>query len=156
MTNQFKIHVPVGLLYITMENDYVTRISMSPDTRFPVGVPESVAANNVMQQLNEYFNAKRRLFCFSFDFSSGTSFQRKVWAELCRIPYGTTRTYGEIARLIGRPKASRAVGLACNRNPLLLVVPCHRVVGKDGSLTGFACGVEMKRFLLDLEKTFLL
>lgn len=155
MAKQFVVQAPIGFLYITMENDCVTRISMIPDARFSVGVPDCAVANRVVWQLNEYFNGKRRVFDFPFDFSTGTPFCRKVWAELYRIPYGVTRTYGDIARLIGLPKASRAVGVACNRNPLLLVVPCHRVVGKNGSLTGFACGTDIKYFLLNLEKHLL-
>lgn len=74
-----------------------------------------------------------------------------MWQALREIPYGQTRSYGEIARAVGSPKGFRAVGLACNRNPVLLMVPCHRVVGRDGGLTGFACGLEAKRFLLELE-----
>jgi methylated-DNA-[protein]-cysteine S-methyltransferase len=83
----------------------------------------------------------------------GTEFQQKVWAALCEIPYGETRTYGEIAAAIGSPKAARAVGMACNRNPVWITIPCHRVVGSNGSLTGYAGGLEMKKFLLELEAT---
>ena len=85
----------------------------------------------------------------------GTAFQLRVWEELCRIEWGRTRSYGEIARAAGSPRGARAVGMACNRNPLLLVVPCHRVVGADGSLVGFGEGLELKRRLLELERVFL-
>ena len=74
-----------------------------------------------------------------------------AWKELLRIPYGTTVTYGEVAERIGKPQASRAVGMACNRNPLLIAVPCHRVVGAGGKMTGYAAGIDKKRFLLELE-----
>jgi len=81
----------------------------------------------------------------------GTEFQRRVWAALQQIPYGQTWSYGELARHIGSPAASRAVGLANGKNPIALVIPCHRVIGSDGSLTGYGGGLERKRFLLDLE-----
>lgn len=81
----------------------------------------------------------------------GTPFQQRVWRALLQIPYGTTRTYGEIASAIGNSRASRAVGMACNKNPLLLIVPCHRIVGANGTLTGFAYGTDAKRYLLELE-----
>lgn len=83
---------------------------------------------------------------------SGTDFQQKVWNELKKIPYGTTCTYGEIAVRIGNPKASRAVGNACNKNPIPILIPCHRVVGSKGDLVGFASGLDVKKHLLDLEK----
>lgn len=81
----------------------------------------------------------------------GTDFQKKVWNELKNIPYGETRTYKEIAEKIGKPKASRAVGMACNKNPIVILVPCHRVVGTNGSLTGYAGGIELKKALLEAE-----
>ncbi|MDR2727361.1 MAG: methylated-DNA--[protein]-cysteine S-methyltransferase, partial [Deltaproteobacteria bacterium] len=90
----------------------------------------------------------------SFDLplhAEGTPFMRRVWEELCGIPYGETRSYKEIAVAIGRPGAMRAVGMANSRNPIALIIPCHRVIGADGSLTGFASGVDLKRRLLELE-----
>lgn len=103
-------------------------------------------------ELDEYFAGKRKTFTVPLALH-GTSFQKSVWQALREIPYGQTRSYGEIARAVGSPKGFRAVGLACNRNPVLLMVPCHRVVGRDGGLTGFACGLAAKRFLLELEHT---
>ena len=85
----------------------------------------------------------------------GTTFQKQVWEELQRIPYGETRSYEDIAVAIGNPKAVRAVGQANNRNPLLIIVPCHRVIHKNGDITGFACGTEVKKYLLDLEKGYI-
>lgn len=105
----------------------------------------------VREQFHEYFAGERREFDFPFEFY-GTPFQEKVWRALLTIPYGETRSYGQIAAQIGSPKASRAVGMANNRNPLLIVVPCHRVIGADGSLTGYACGLDLKRRLLELEQ----
>ena len=83
---------------------------------------------------------------------SGTPFQQRVWNALCQIPYGKTRTYGEVAKMAGNPKASRAVGMANHRNPILILIPCHRVIGSYGSLTGYAAGLETKKYLLQLEK----
>lgn len=102
------------------------------------------------KELSEYFQGKRQSFTVPIR-TEGTDFQRRVWEALCRIPYGETRTYGEIARQIGSPKGARAVGMACNRNPIMLIVPCHRVVGSDGKLVGFAGGLAMKETLLRME-----
>ncbi len=103
------------------------------------------------RELGEYFAGTRRTFTFPIR-AHGTPFQQEVWRALQNIPYGETRTYGQIAAQIGRPKAVRAVGMANHRNPLPIVVPCHRVVGADGSLTGYAGGLGIKTLLLRLEK----
>ncbi len=103
------------------------------------------------KQISEYFSGKRRKFDLPLKLS-GSPFQLRVWNELLNIPYGQTASYSEIARILGNPKACRAVGNANNKNPIPLLVPCHRVVGKNGSLTGYAGGIEFKKFLLDLEK----
>ena len=102
-------------------------------------------------QLDEYFNGNRKKFDLPLVLH-GTDFQISVWKALQDIPYGKTRSYGEIAARIGSPKASRAVGMANNRNPIVIIVPCHRVLGHNGSLTGFAGGLDLKQGLLDLEK----
>jgi methylated-DNA-[protein]-cysteine S-methyltransferase len=104
----------------------------------------------VRTQLAEYSAGERRSFAFPLA-PRGTEFERRVWQALTEIPYGETRSYAEIARAIGRPAACRAVGRANGRNPIALVIPCHRVIGSDGSLTGYGGGLELKRFLLDLE-----
>jgi methylated-DNA-[protein]-cysteine S-methyltransferase len=101
-------------------------------------------------QLSEYFAGERVDFDLPLA-TAGTPFQRRVWRALRDIPYGETASYGEIARRLGRPSASRAVGLANGRNPIAVIVPCHRVIGSDGSLTGYGGGLERKRLLLDLE-----
>lgn len=101
-------------------------------------------------QLTEYFSGKRRTFDLPLA-REGTPFQQDVWAAMETIPFGETVSYGELARLAGRPRAMRAVGGACGRNPIPIVVPCHRVVGSDGSLTGFGGGLPRKVFLLELE-----
>lgn len=102
-------------------------------------------------QLIEYFEGKRKNFPISFDYK-GTAFQQAVWNALCEIPYGQTKSYSDIANAINKPAAVRAVGAAIGKNPILITVPCHRVIGKNGSLTGFRGGLEMKTQLLDLER----
>ena len=104
-----------------------------------------------VKQLEEYFAGKRRRFDLPVN-PSGTRFQEAVWKELLAIPYGETRSYKQIAQKIGKPKACRAVGMANNRNPISIIIPCHRVIGSNGALVGYGGGLEMKRKLLDLEK----
>lgn len=104
----------------------------------------------ICRQLDEYFTGNLRRFSLPLDLQ-GTPFQLKVWRALLEIPFGKTIHYGEQARMIGQPSASRAVGLANGRNPISIIVPCHRVIGKNGALTGYGGGISMKRFLLDLE-----
>ena len=102
------------------------------------------------RQLREYFAGRRRSFDLELDFV-GTPFQRSVWKALLTIPFGQTRTYGEIAKQVGRPSASRAVGAANGRNPVSIIAPCHRVIGSTGALTGFGGGLDVKEQLLRLE-----
>lgn len=108
--------------------------------------------SGVAKQLREYFNGKRREFDIPLD-AAGTDFQRSVWSALRKIPYGRTVSYADIARAIGKPKSMRAVGMANGRNPISIVVPCHRVIGADGSLTGYGGGLDRKRTLLNLESS---
>jgi methylated-DNA-[protein]-cysteine S-methyltransferase len=107
--------------------------------------------SSVLHQLDQYFAGKRRVFELQLA-AEGTPFQRRVWAALSTIPFGQTVSYGDIARQIGQPTAVRAVGAANGRNPIGIIVPCHRVIGADGSLTGYAGGEDRKRWLLDHEK----
>lgn len=135
----------------------IIKIGVSDGAVCEIGIAEclcesapSALADRAFKEISEYLDGKRK----SFDFPiapKGTDFQKKVWSALSEIPYGETKTYGEIAEDIGNPKAARAVGNACNKNPLLLAVPCHRVLGADGSLTGFAAGIKVKERLLLLE-----
>lgn len=116
---------------------------------------DAALLDRLQLELREYFLGKRTEFDLPLC-PAGTEFQQSVWAALRNIPYGETRTYGEIAAAVGSPTASRAVGAACGKNPVLLLTPCHRVLGKDGSLTGFSAegGVETKRSLLALERRY--
>jgi len=141
-------HSPIGLLKITESDGAITALGLTEK----VETTETTALlEKAKEELEEYFCGERKNFDLPVTFR-GTEFQKQVWRELQRIPYGKTYTYGQIAKLIGKEKASRAVGGACNRNPLMILVPCHRVVGSNGKLTGFACGLDKKTFLLDLEK----
>ena len=135
---------------LTLEGDdlALTRIGFGAPTA-PQG--DSAAIASAAVQLEQYFAGERTGFDVTMELV-GTRFERRVWEEVRAIPYGETATYAEIARRIGRPDACRAVGRANGRNPIAVIVPCHRVVGSDGSLTGYAGGIEMKRALLDLER----
>jgi len=133
-----------GLTAILWEND--DRVRLSPMTE-EAGHPVLVAAE---LQLAEYFAGARKAFDLPLDFQ-GTDFQKQVWAALLTIPFGETRSYAEIARAIGRPTACRAVGAANGKNPISIVAPCHRVIGGNGTLTGFAGGLKAKEYLLGLE-----
>jgi methylated-DNA-[protein]-cysteine S-methyltransferase len=135
-----------GLAAILWERDAPERAPLQPlkkDENHPVLLEAE-------RQLGEYFSGRRRSFDLKLDFA-GTAFQRRVWSALLNIPYGETRSYAQIAREIGSPRAARAVGAASGRNPLSIVAPCHRVVGASGKLTGFAGGLENKARLLALE-----
>jgi len=143
---------PIGQLRLVSNGSSLTAIEFEHRQQ---GKPEGEPfADQVLEQcarqLDQYFSGQRRVFDLPLA-AVGTDFQREVWGALRDIPYGTSCSYADIARVIGRPKAVRAVGTANGRNPLPVVVPCHRVVGKDGSLTGFAGGLELKRQLLELE-----
>jgi len=149
-----EIDSPLGPLLLTMEHGHLTNVCMFQQKRVAAIPLESISDvgpfDTVTKQLDEYFAGNRREFDVPLRLK-GTSFQISVWNELIKIPYGTTTTYGEIARRIGNPKAVRAVGLANGRNPIPIVVPCHRVIGSNGSLTGFGGGLANKSLLLELE-----
>lgn len=133
----------VGVLW---ENEIPGRVHFNPlieDKNNPILIEAE-------RQLKEYFQGKRNSFNLPLDFV-GTDFQKSVWKYLLKIPYGETRTYGQIAQALGKPKASRAVGAANGKNPISIIVACHRVIGASGALTGFAGGIEAKATLLKLE-----
>jgi len=152
--------VPVGKILLTGDEMGLIQISFIEFSRNN-GIGEWIKNNNAkrddnffkeaVEEINQYFQGQRQKFSVKMKME-GTLFQKQVWDALSRIPFGETRSYGEIARKIGRPKAARAVGMACRNNPLAVVIPCHRVVGSDGRLTGFAGGLPVKKKLLTLEK----
>ncbi|NOU97717.1 methylated-DNA--[protein]-cysteine S-methyltransferase [Paenibacillus sp. LMG 31456] len=141
-----------GLCYVGSPNKPFEELSNWAAGRFPgkVLIHDDTKLHSYTAELSEYFQGKRRAFTVPIDFH-GTSFQLAVWNALCKIPYGQTQSYSDIANHIQKPAAVRAVGAAIGANPVLITVPCHRVIGKDGSLTGYRGGLEMKTQLLKLE-----
>ena len=143
-------HSPVGDLQLDWEDGAVTALK-NADAGIHADAPNELT-KLVFRQLDEYFAGTRKTFDFPYRLH-GTPFQEQVWAALQEIPYGETRSYQDIAKAIGHPKAFRAVGMANHANPVFIVIPCHRVIGANGSLVGYGGGLEMKRALLELEKT---
>ena len=156
VTHYETLTTPVGDLLIAVRNDKLVHVGFAeerhPHQRKGTWLADASKTVKERTQLSEYFAGVRQQFDLEL-LPVGTDFQRQVWSELRRIPYAETISYGELARRIGNPKAMRAVGLANGRNPIPIVVPCHRVIGANGSLTGFGGGVERKRWLLDHEQT---
>ncbi|MCV7102936.1 methylated-DNA--[protein]-cysteine S-methyltransferase [Mycobacterium palustre] len=148
------IDSPIGPLTLAGRGSVLTNLRMVDQTYEPSRAgwsPDPDAFADAVDQLRAYFAGELTDFDIELDFA-GTGFQRRVWEALLTIPYGETRSYGEIARQIGAPGSARAVGLANGHNPIAIVVPCHRVIGAGGSLTGYGGGLDRKRALLDLEK----
>lgn len=152
-----KLKSPVGVLKLIASERGLSAVLWENDRPSRVRVERAVENKThpllleVEKQLNEYFDGKRTSFSLKLD-PVGTDFQKAVWTALQSIPFGETRSYGELARQIGRPAASRAVGAANGKNPISIIVPCHRVIGSTGKLTGFAGGLENKSYLLELER----
>jgi len=143
---------PVGTIGITEECGNITNVFFgSSKTDFEIFETPLIKKAGV--QLKEYFEGNRTGFDLPL-LLKGTDFQKSVWKSLMAIPFGETRSYKDIAIIIGNPDASRAVGMANNRNPVAIIVPCHRVIGQNGQLTGYAGGLETKQYLLELEKQF--
>jgi len=152
MNTYCHLQSPIGRLLLTSDGTALTGLYMEPSRKSQStdgwaedGTAQPLAA--AVRQLTEYFAGTRRKFDMPLRMQ-GTAFQQRVWRELTEIPYGETWSYGELARRIGKPSASRAVGLANGRNPISLIVPCHRVIGADGTLTGYGGGLPRKRWLL--------
>lgn len=135
-----------GLAAILWENEDPNRVRFGPLTE----IPQHPILRETERQLGQYFAGQLKAFTVPLDFK-GTAFQKSVWAALLTIPFGETRSYSEIARQIGKPKAFRAVGAANGKNPISIIAPCHRVIGSSGALTGFAGGLAAKERLLKLE-----
>lgn len=152
------LETPIGTMRVVGSARGIERVDLpksaacEPDPSWqPAGTSPPAALRDAERQLAEYFEGARRDFDLPLS-TEGTRFQRQVWDELRRIPYGETISYGELARRIGRPTASRAVGAANGRNPIAIVVPCHRVIGADGTLIGYGGGLPVKEALLALER----
>jgi methylated-DNA-[protein]-cysteine S-methyltransferase len=146
------LDTPIGTLRLVSDGRYLVRVEFQDRHRVQTGDVhgEDPVLQSCAMQLREYFAGERSRFDLPLN-GAGTDFQQSVWSALSRIPFGEVRSYGDIAREIGRPRAVRAVGAANGSNPLPIIVPCHRVIGSNGSLTGFAGGLDIKKKLLALE-----
>ena len=146
---------PVGKIEIIEENEKIVELNIyneeKNEKKNNIIEKDTKLLLEVEKQLKEYFEGKRIKFEIPLN-PKGTEFMKKVWKELLNIPYGETRTYKEIAEKIGNSKASRAVGMANNKNPIPIIIPCHRVIGSNNKLVGYALGLDMKQYLLDLER----
>lgn len=147
-----RIESPVGRLLVVASEQGLVRLEFD---RIPRELPQGWVENQertalYVREMGEYFAGERTQFSFPLDLR-GTDFQKRCWRALLEIPYGETRSYADIARAVGSPRGFRAVGLANNRNPIAIVVPCHRVLASDGTLCGYGGGLELKEFLLKLE-----
>ena len=152
MKNVWYYEYPIGCLGIACKNNKIYLIAFKGDKRFIGTEPlETPIIKETDKQLSEYFSGKRHEFSVPLDLI-GTEFQKKVWNALISIPYGEKRSYKDIAILVENPKGCRAVGMANNRNPVMIIVPCHRIVGANGDLVGYAGGLSKKQYLLNLEK----
>jgi len=156
-SNCYHMHfcdTPVGKLTIADNSKSIVRISLAlPDDSDQYKLKETPLIAKAKKELDEYFSGKRFEFSLPLE-PQGTNYLKNVWKILCDIPYGETRSYGDIAMISGKPSAGRAVGMATNRNPILIVIPCHRVIGNNGKLIGYAYGLGIKQKLLDLERNY--
>ena len=150
--NRFVYSTPVGKITIADDsNGKIAYVALPGKTvPFETVEKESEIIKKAGKQLEEYFAGRRKDFDIPLN-PNGTEFQIKVWRELCKVPYGKTITYKDLAVKVGNPNGARAIGMAMNRNPIAIIAPCHRIVGHDGSLTGYAGGLDLKKKLLKLE-----
>lgn len=151
MTEELYYKSPFNILKIEIKNNKIVSLKKAEENNSNKLLPTSEIGKHIYLQLDEYFQGKRTLFDVPYELS-GTSFQKNVWAKLLEIPYGANQSYKYIAIQIGKEKGFRAVGKAIGKNPILIIIPCHRVIGSDGSITGYAGGIEMKQGLLGLER----
>jgi len=142
---------PISLLEVVCTDLGIREINFVARQRHEPTADPPELLSQCVAQLDEYFHGRRKRFDVPLDLSAGTEFYREVWRLVRAIPYGRTRSYSAIAETLGRPQASRAVGQANGRNPIPIIIPCHRVIGKDGGLTGYAYGLDIKEALLSIE-----
>ena len=151
MKTTYYYNSPIGTIKLVCSEDFLEQLHFTDEVvNNPSKYPRIIST--CKEQLDEYFDGKLEKFTIPLDFTKGTDFQRSVWKALESIPYGETRSYKDIAMQIGKPKAVRAVGGANNKNPIGIVVPCHRVIGSSGKLVGYAGGLDKKEMLLKLEE----
>jgi len=143
--NWYQLDTPIGDLSYALDESGVCAVHFGPKEDAPPG------SGPVADELNAYFAGDLTSFSVPLHVRKGTEFERAVWEQMKLIPYGETRSYGYVASAVGEPGGAQAVGIACNRNPLPIIVPCHRIIGADGKLVGFGGGLRLKRMLLELE-----
>ncbi len=148
---QLNLSSPLGKIYVQYSPNGIIGMSLTEDEKIEISNNLDEFGIKIQTSLMDYFDGKLQVFELPLNLDSGTEFQKSVWKALLEIPYGKTTTYGEIAKKIGNPKASQAVGGAVGDNPIAIIIPCHRVIGKNGSLTGFRWGLDRKIKLLKLE-----
>lgn len=151
LINRGYYNSPIGVLEIVESDGFIVEINFVQEANC-LEDSSSEEIKKCKKELEEYFEGKRTDFTVKINFAKGTDFQKSVWNALKKIPYGKTVSYKDIAEEIGNPKGFRAVGGANNKNPIAIIVPCHRVIGKNGSLTGYADGLSKKEYLLDIER----
>jgi methylated-DNA-[protein]-cysteine S-methyltransferase len=153
-----EVATPIGAMLLVKTNRGLSHAyleNLAPSKRDPSWTRDASAFRAERQQLDEYFDGKRTKFDLALD-PRGTPFQLRVWSALRDVAYGRTASYGEIARAVGRPRAFRAVGATNGKNPIAIIVPCHRIIGSSGALVGYAGGMNRKRWLLDHERRYFL
>lgn len=151
LKNIYPYDTAIGRIYVADNGRAIAGVFL-PGNAVPAGIPqnETDVIKRAAVQITEYLSGRRREFDVKVE-PEGTDFQKRVWAALRTIPYGHTCSYSHIAHIAGNPKACRAVGMANNRNPVSIIIPCHRVIGKSGALVGYGGGLELKKYLLDME-----
>jgi len=154
MCNIIKYKSPFGIITIQEKDGAISKVYL-PNAEPDIPEKSSELLEKARIQFDEYFSGKRKIFDLPLNFGGCTDFMKSVYRELLKIPYGGTATYKDIAERVNCPKGFRAVGLANNKNPLPIIVPCHRVIGSDGKLVGFAGGIDMKAKLLELERSYI-
>ncbi|MEG1002244.1 MAG: methylated-DNA--[protein]-cysteine S-methyltransferase [Clostridium sp.] len=148
----FFYETKIGKIGIEEREGFINKVYFDNDMSYKKEeVFETELIKEASIQLKEYLNGTRKSFKLPLK-PMGTEFMEEAWSELCKIPYGETLSYKELAEKIGRPKSARAIGMACNKNPIPIFIPCHRIVGSNGNLTGYLGGLSVKKILLDLEK----
>ncbi|AJG97162.1 cysteine methyltransferase [Clostridium beijerinckii] len=153
MENVYYYNTKIGKISIVENGTAITKICFINKDELNIEGNETELLRKAIKQLEEFFEGERN--CFDLPLApQGTEFQRKVWSALQEIPFGETRSYGEIAKIVGNEKAARAVGLANNKNPIPIIIPCHRVIGANGKLVGYAGGLNIKEKLLKIEKDY--
>lgn len=145
------INTKIGIITIIEENNSIIEIGINQAIEKDSIQRDTPLLRETQKQLTQYFTGKRKIFDVPLN-PKGTKFMKEVWTALQKIPYGEVKSYQQIAQMVGNPKAARAVGMANHRNPIPILIPCHRVIGSNGKLVGYALGMEIKRFLLAWEK----